>query len=97
MILKSLVISLIITAIYSSMQEGMLLEDVRVSIKRFLDNIGVNDFWHKPFCDCLTCMGGIYTILLYPLLYGFSMEILPTVFVVIGLNSIISKFLSLEL
>ncbi len=97
MILKSLIISLIITAIYSSMQEGMLLGNMRIGIKKFLDSLGFSDFWHKPFCDCLTCMGGIYTVILYPLLYGFSMEMLPTMLVVIGLNSIISKFLSLEL
>ncbi len=47
----------------------------------------------KPLFECLICMGGIYTLILYPLLFGWSWEILPAILDVVGLNALISALI----
>lgn len=61
---------------------GRILDDHNLSVLR------------KPLYECVMCMGGIYTIVLYPALYGISLEIIPAVPIVIGINSILSHFLT---
>ena len=47
----------------------------------------------KPLFECIICMGGIYTLVLYPILYGWSWNLLPTMLGVIGLNTLIAAFI----
>lgn len=82
-------ISLIITAIYISMTDGMLLHPVRRLVCRACDRLHCPSL-RKPLCECMICMGGIYTLAIYPLLYGLSWRILPVMLGVIGLNAIIA-------
>ena len=92
MIERVIILSLIITAIHVTMCEGMLLNPLRVMIGNVLDKIKLSVL-KKPIYECLICMGGIYTIVLYPILWGFSWSIIPTMVSVIGLNCLIAKYL----
>lgn len=47
----------------------------------------------KPLFECIICMGGVYTLVLYPILYGWSWNLLPTMLGVIGLNTLIAAFI----
>lgn len=81
--LKALEISLIITAIHVSMWDSMIFGKIRLYLQRL-------PHWaHKPLFDCLICMGGCYTLILYPLMYGFDYQIIITMLQVIGINTII--------
>lgn len=89
MLERIIIISLIITAIHVSMWEGMIFQ----SLREWLD--GVFDIFHvpvlaTPLYDCLICMGGVWTLVLYPVLYGWSWDVLVAVPAVIGLNTIVS-------
>ncbi len=92
MIEQIIVISLIITAIYVSMWDGMIFHAVRRWVCIVCDLIGCPAL-RKPLCECLICMGGIYTLILYPILYGWSWTLIPTMLGVIGLNTIIATML----
>lgn len=89
MLEQIVIISLIITAIYISMADGMLLHPVRRFICRVCDYLHCSTL-RKPLCECVVCMGGIYTLAIYPLLYGLSWQVLPVMLGVIGLNTLIS-------
>ena len=39
-------------------------------------------------------MGGCYTLILYPLMYGFDYQIITTMLQVIGINTIIVALIS---
>lgn len=97
MIQNAIIVSLIITSIYVSMREGMIFEKIRIQLHLFFDKNGQGEWLGKPLCDCLTCMGGFWTILLYPVVFGYDSEMLVTIFLVIGINSIIDKILNFEL
>ena len=87
---KVLTISLIITAIYASLKDGMIFFNIRLWLEKTFPN-----WLHKPIFECLICMGGIWTLILYPILYQ-CIEI-NTIFVmlqVIGLNVIITNLIS---
>lgn len=92
MIEKAIVLSLIITALHVSMCEGMIFNRLRVAVGNFLDKINL-PILKKPIYECLICMGGIYSVLIYPILWGFSFEILPVMLCVIGLNAIVSRLI----
>ncbi len=92
MIEQIIVISLIITAIYVSMWDGMIFHTVRRLVCTVCDLIGCPAL-RKPLCECLICMGGIYTLILYPILYGWSWTLIPTMLGVIGLNTLIATML----
>ncbi len=95
-ILRAIEISLIVTAIYSSMREGMVFEKVRIQVEKILEKVGQSNWFGKPLYGCLTCMGGIYTLLLYPLLYGYDVKMFKTVLIVIGINAIVDKIIHFE-
>lgn len=85
-------ISLIITAIYATYQPGMIFGRPAAWMTRKLEEkapVLVN-----PICGCLTCMGGVYTLAIYPVLYGVSWRVLPVMCGVIGTNYIISAILT---
>lgn len=89
MLQQIIIISLIITAIYISMREGMIFHCVRRMMHI------VCDYFHAPYllnplCECIICMGGVYTLGIYPLLYGLSWQIVPVMLGVIGMNTLIA-------
>lgn len=92
MVERIFVISLIITAIHVVMWEGMLLERLGKRICSLLDRLHMS-FLQKPLVTCNICMGGVYTLLIYPILYGWSWEIIPTMIGVIGMNTLIAAIL----
>lgn len=92
MIEKAIILSLIITAMHVSMCEGMLLNPLRVMIGNALDKAKLSVL-KKPIYECLICMGGVYSVLIYPILWGFSFEVLPVMLCVIGLNTIVSRLI----
>ncbi len=89
MLTRIVILSLIITAVHVTTWEGMIFHRPALLLGDLLDRLHLTVL-RKPLFECLICMGGIYTLLLYPLLYGWSWEILPTLLGVIGLNTIIS-------
>lgn len=92
MIEHILVISLIITAIHVCTWEGMIFHGVAARIGSFLDFLSLSVL-RKPLFECLICMGGVWTLAIYPVLYGWSWWVLPTALAVIGLNTIISAII----
>lgn len=90
MIEKVITISLIITAIHVSMWDGMIFNKFRLFLEKY-----IHEFLHKPFFECLICMGGIYSLLLYPIIYhSFDFVTILIMLQVIGLNTIISGLIS---
>jgi hypothetical protein len=98
---KVITISLIITAIHVSTLPGMIFQKVPKMYDKFLlkqDTKSLLNYLfllRKPLYECLICMGGLWTLILYPILYQ-CIEI-NTIFValqVIGLNAIISILIS---
>ena len=92
MIEKICIIALIITAIHVSMYDGMIFGGFKDWIA------GVLDKWHctalkRPLYECNICMGGIWTLIIYPALYGFSFEIIPVMLGVIGANVIVAAII----
>ena len=85
---KALTISLIITAIHVSMWDSMIFSKIRLYLQR------LPSWTHKPLFECLICMGGVYTLILYPLMYGFDYQIITTMLQVIGINTIIVALIS---
>lgn len=92
MIEKAIILSLIITALHVVMCEGMILNRLRIAIGNTLDKLKLSVL-KKPIYECLICMGGVYSVLIYPILWGFSFEILPVMLCVIGLNTIVSRLI----
>jgi len=95
--IRALEISLIITAIYVSMWEGMIFGWFRELLSKRIERIfgGFGCWIRKPLFECLICMGGIYALLLYPVLFGFDfIEITKTMLLVIGINTLISGLIS---
>jgi hypothetical protein len=92
MIEKAIILSLMITALHVSMCEGMILNRLRIAIGNALDKIKLS-VMKKPIYECLICMGGVYSVVLYPILWGFSFEVLPVMLCVIGLNAIVSRLI----
>lgn len=92
MIEKVVILSLIITSLHVSMCEGMIFNRLRVAVGNLLDKINL-PILKKPIYECLICMGGVYSVLIYPILWGFSFEIIPVMLCVIGLNAIVSRLI----
>lgn len=85
---KALNIALIITAIHVSMWESMIFAKISLYLQH------LPRWTHKPLFECLICMGGVYTLVLYPLMYGFDYQIIITMLQVIGINTIIVALIS---
>ena len=85
---KALNIALIITAIHVSMWDSMIFAKIRLYLQR------LPSWTHKPLFECLICMGGCYTLILYPLMYEFDFQIIITMLQVIGINTIIVALIS---
>jgi len=92
MILKAVEISLIITAIHISMWDGMIFFKIRLFLSNLIDKCKL-EVLKNPLFDCLTCMGGVWTLILFPMLFRMSLDILPIMLMVITLNTLIDKYL----
>lgn len=92
MLTRIIILSLIITAVHVTTWEGMIFHRPALLLGDLLDRLHLTVL-RKPLFECLICMGGIYTLVLYPLLFGWSWEILPTILDVVGLNALISALI----
>lgn len=77
------------TGIHMTMREGMLLHPFELCLGRMLDKMHLG-FLRKPLYECNICMGGIWTLALYPALYGLDWLILPAIAGTIGCNTIMA-------
>ena len=92
MLTRIVILSLIITAVHVTTWEGMIFHRPALLLGDLLDRLHLTVL-RKPLFECLICMGGIYTLILYPLLFGWSWEILPAILDVVGLNALISALI----
>ena len=93
MLTRIIILSLIITAVHVTTWEGMIFHRPAEWIGEWLDR------WHmsvlrKPLWECNICMGGIWTLVLDPVLFGWSWWVLVDMLCVIGLNTLIASALS---
>jgi len=89
MITRIIIISLICTALHVCAWEGMLLHRPAEWIGGLLDKARLSKL-RKPLFECLICMGGIYTLILDPILFGWSWWVLADMLCVIGLNTLVT-------
>lgn len=83
--LEAIQISLIITAIHVCFLSGMIFEKIAVYLQRL-------PIWiRKPLFECLICMGGLWTLILQPICFGYFSFF--TLLTVIGLNTIITSLI----
>lgn len=88
MITRIIVISLICTALHVCAWEGMLLHKPAEWVGGLLDKMHLSVL-RKPLWECLICMGGIYTLVLDPIIFGWTWGVLVDIPCVIGLNTLI--------
>lgn len=95
MIEQIIIISLIITAVHISMFDGMIFGAFRRKLDALFDKPALQriSWLKKPMYDCIVCMGGVWTLIVYPILYGMHWHIIPVALGVIGLNVVISAIL----
>lgn len=90
MITRIIIISLICTALHVCAWEGMLLHRPAEWIGGLLDKARLSKL-RKPLFECLICMGGIYTLILDPLLFDIVWWwAIPDMLCVIGLNTLVT-------
>ena len=89
MLTRIVILTLIITAVHASCWDGMILHRPAEWLGEWLDRFHAS-FLRKPLFECLICMGGIYTLVLDPLLFGWSWWVIVDMLAVIGLNTITS-------
>jgi hypothetical protein len=94
--IKAIEISLMITAVHVSMWQGMIFGWFRIGVSNWIDKLfgECGDWIKKPLFGCLICMSGIYTFIIYPILFGFDIEIIKTILLVIGINTLIAGLIS---
>lgn len=89
MITRIVIISLIITAVHVTTWDGMIFHRPAEWLG------GVLDFFHatflrKPLFECLICMGGVWTLILDTIIFGWTWFVLVDMLAVIGLNTLIT-------
>lgn len=89
---RTIFLSLIITALHVACWDGMILCPLAQRFALLCERMHLQ-WLTMPVYSCLICMGGIWTLILYPLLFGLDWFILPTALAVVGLNAIISAVL----
>jgi len=91
MIENVIIASLICTFWYMLFQEDMIFESIG-DLLRFT----VPDWINKPLFDCLTCMSGVWGLLLYALLVGDNDIRTIVIFIAClgGMNAIIHAMLN---
>ena len=86
MLTRIIILSLIITAIHVTTWDGMIFHRPAEWLGSVLDFLRVS----FPLYECLICMGGVWTLVLDPLLFGWSWWVLVDMLGVIGLNTLIT-------
>lgn len=89
MLTRIVIISLIITAIHVTTLEGMIFHRPAEWLGRVLDKFHAT-FLRKPLFECLICMGGVWTLVLDTLIFGWTWFVLVDMLAVIGLNTLIT-------
>ena len=89
MIEKAIIISLMITAIHVSMWDGMIFGKLREWLNGVLSIMGAR-WLAQPLYECNICMGGIWTLVLYPILFGWDIWLIAVMLMVIGLNVLVA-------
>lgn len=85
------VVAVFVNGVHIVFTPGNILERVGLF---FETHIG--EFWSKPLFTCPTCMGGIYTILAFPLYFGgYDIRLLAAVPVTICLATLISTVIDI--
>lgn len=72
MLTRIVILSLIITAVHVTTWEGMIFHRPALLLGDFLDRLHLTVL-RKPLCECVVCMGGIYTLAIYPILICFPL------------------------
>lgn len=92
LLINALIISLIITAIYYSSSHDAIFGSVFSQLDAWLCTWkGGRYYWvGNPIYRCLVCMGGLWSLVLYPLLFGLSLWLIPSMLITIGINVLIS-------
>lgn len=93
MLTRIIIISLIITAIHVTTWDGMIFNRPAEWLGSVLDRSRTS-FLRKPLFECLICMGGVWTIVLDTLIFGWTWFVLVDMLAVIGLNTLISAVIS---
>ena len=93
MIEKVITISLIIVAIHVSLMDGMIFGKLRQKLDMLTERMHM-EILRMPMYECVICMGGIWSFILYPILYGWSWDIIPTMLCVIGFNALLSPIIT---
>ena len=93
MLTRIIILSLIITAIHATTWEGMIFHRPAEWLGGVLDSFCIS-FLRKPLFECLICMGGVWTLVLDTLIFGWSWFVLVDMLAVIGLNTLISAVIS---
>lgn len=95
MLEQIIIIALIVTAVHISMYDGMIFGAFRQRLDALFDKPALKRItWlKKPMYDCIVCMGGVWTLIVYPLLYGLNWHIIPVMFGVIGANVIMAAII----
>ena len=95
MLERIIIISLIVTAVRISMYDGMIFGAFRQRLDALFDKPALKRItWlKKPMYDCIVCMGGVWTLIVYPLLYGLNWHIIPVMLGVIGANVIMAAII----
>lgn len=96
MLEQVIIISLIELTIHVCMWDGMIFGKLRACIDSLLyTTFGVNAHYiSMPLYECPTCMGGIWTLVIYPVLYGLSWTVIPVMLAVIGCNTLLATFIN---
>lgn len=89
MLEKAITISLMITAIHVCMWDGMIFGKLREWLDGVLSIMGAR-WLAMPLYECNICMGGIWTLVLYPILFGWDIRLFAVMLMVIGLNVLIA-------
>ena len=89
MLTRIIILSLIITAVHVTTWEGMIFHRPAEWLGSVLDKFHAT-FLRKPLFECLICMGGVWTLVLDPLLFGWSWWVLVDMLGVLGLNTLIT-------
>ena len=95
MLEQIIIIALIITAVHVSMFDGMIFGVFRQRMDALFDKPSLRrvSWLKKPLYDCNVCMGGVWTLIIYPPLYGIHWHIIPVLLGVIGANVILAAII----
>lgn len=83
--MRAVLLSLTINAIYWTYQPGEIFEDLANRMDELLYRAHLRCL-AKPLYECNICMGGLYSLLIYPIFWGFEWAVFPTMIATIGLN-----------